>query len=290
MSRLVEANRPGTYVLMGNGKVVAPDLPMPVEISNLMTSLRAQSMQGRNIGGLLPNIGRCVRPVKTENKTVTILGVQVKDVPVPVQGDTERWIKDIADIVSNSHRRGSCILTGQVSMVDVSTNSMTSGMPFSSTNVLYMALAITWISASFSLFHLRWAEIDDIFSQRVAVNQTFKWGVRVLLVVWHFIIVVLTTLPIMYKDKHIPLNNVLISTVLVVASMAVQIKFFVVEDSKEGSPDDKVMSLFIYLFIYLSLVYLFVKSIHQTTKLIMNIIVLLADFVPSGGPTSQARE
>lgn len=226
-SKMVEATRPGTYILMGDGRVVAPDLPMPVEISNLMTALRAQSMHGRDIGGLLPNIGRCVDPIKMENKTVTINGVK-KEMEVAVDKEIDRWIHDVADIVTHSHLRGSCILTGQVSMVDVSSNYKTSATPFSSSNVLYLMLIIVWISASFSLFHLMG---PDLIPDKNVMWERIQMVMKFLLFAWHIVIVVLTVLPIMYTEKNVPLNNVLLSAVLIFVTIIMQMKSFSQKDA-----------------------------------------------------------
>jgi hypothetical protein len=217
----VEAFRPGTYLLMNDGRVLTPSLPDLGETSNLLTSLRAQSMHGRNIGGLLPNIGRCVKPID-ESKG---------------EPEVQRWIRDVADIVTSSHLKGSCILTGQMAMVDVSSNYKTSAVPFSSTNVVYMTLIVIWVTSSFALFYLRSTDL---------LNSGERWKntmmlINLVLIIWHLIIAVLIFTPAMSSRKNVPLNNVLISTVLVAATVSCQYRH--VSKSKKDEKNETPVQL-----------------------------------------------
>lgn len=198
----VEAFRPGTYLLMNDGRVLTPSLPDLGETSNLLTSLRAQSMHGRNIGGLLPNIGRCVKPID-ESKG---------------EPEVQRWIRDVADIVTSSHLKGSCILTGQMAMVDVSSNYKTSAVPFSSTNVVYMTMIVIWVTSSFALFYLR---STDMVNSGDAWKNTMML-INLGLIVWHLFIIAFIFTPWLSSKKNVPLNNVLISTVLIAATVSCQ--------------------------------------------------------------------
>ena len=56
-------------------------------------------------------------------------------------------------MVSSSHLRGTCLLTGQQATVDITSNYKTSLTMFSSVNMLFMLTVVLWISASFALFY-----------------------------------------------------------------------------------------------------------------------------------------
>lgn len=141
----------GVYFVQKDGMMISPSVPGMDSPTNFLTSLKARTMMmmmmmsASSDGSerILPNIGRCVEPID-----------RGKGAP-----DVSRWVRDVADISMNSHLRGSCILTGQAATVDVSTNYKTSAVLFSSTNVLYVALVVTWVTASFSLFYLRSTDI-----------------------------------------------------------------------------------------------------------------------------------
>ena len=225
---------PGTYHLTKNGIVVAPDLPLVDVITPFITSLRAQSLTGVSTGGVLPNIARCVPPLEL---AVDETGAQ-KDLK------TKDWLREIADIATYSHRRGSCLLTGQQNIVDVSSNFKTSLSLFSSVNTLYLTLVVVWISASFAVFYIRlpftWGSFDK--------KEESSWGssdVTVAVpIVWNLVLIIFSVLPVVYNDKNIPLNNIFIGIGMLFVTIVTQAVWGNTDvinqaDANSGSDDDQ---------------------------------------------------
>lgn len=62
--------------------------------------------------------------------------------------------QDMKHVATHSHLRGTCLLTAQQAMVDVTSNYKTSLTAFSSVNMVFMLAVVLWISASFALFYV----------------------------------------------------------------------------------------------------------------------------------------
>lgn len=163
--------------------------------------------------------------------------------------DVERWIKDIADMVTHSHLRGTCAMTGQIRMVDVSSQTQTSLTPFASTNPVFMMLVITWITSSFSLFYVRSPDLIPDENGKWEMMRKLMVGV---LAIWHIAIIVIILLPAMYSDKNIPMNNMIISIILVGVSAILQLKYYDKKSAKReakdslkaaGIPDEQITNL-----------------------------------------------
>jgi hypothetical protein len=127
-----EGRREGTYHLLENGRVVAPDMQEVWNVSEFVTSLYYQGMHDAASGNILPNIHRCLKR----------------------SNESDSFLEGMMDLQGKPNVRGMCDTTGQQSMVDISTNAMTSITPFSSVHIYYVLLCIVWVTASFTVFYL----------------------------------------------------------------------------------------------------------------------------------------
>lgn len=202
-----------SYHLLDNGMVMTPDIGMPLETSGLFTSMMSQSHHGLDPtkgsnGGVLPNIARCIGELKP-------VGTQSEE---QAKASEKAWLLRLAQMASNSQRRGTCLLTGLQDVVDVSSNHMTSVTIFSSINILFMALLCSWIGAGFSIFFL--GGIDT------GIATTTSRSLMAFVVVWNLL---LSTMSILFRvlfPVHalwIPLNNIALSIVIPLVAVGVQL-------------------------------------------------------------------
>jgi hypothetical protein len=181
-------------------------------ILNTMTD----SIHGNQRAGmLLPNLWRCMdaaRLPKEEDLFTSSMAVFTD------------WMADLGRLQQNSHLRGTCLLSGIQGTVDMSSNYKTSAILFSSVNVIFMVLLITWISASFALFNIGGIQKmlastgnDEYWYPSVVANVLI--GVSIL---WNFLGIVFILIPAVRINSSIPANNAIIGVVLLVASILVQ--------------------------------------------------------------------
>ena len=123
----------------------------------------------------------------------------------------------------NSHLRGTCLITGQQPTVDMTSNYKTSMVLFSSVNVIFMLAVVLWITASFSLFYVggmpRALEPNPEETEK---KWNFEDYFMVIGILWNVAGVVYVLVPDAQGHSNIPLNNVVISVVALVASILVQ--------------------------------------------------------------------
>ena len=164
----------------------------------------------------LPNLARCSR----ENLPPAdrLLGSTAED-----QAQLGRWLASMMRFEKNSHLRGTCLLTGQQSTVDMTSNYKTSMIMFSSVNVVFMLAIVLWITASFALFYIGGAprthgvdaEMDDL-----------KWTSDDLFMsvamVWNIAVIIYMLVPDAQIHSNIPLNNVVIAVLALLLTIFVQ--------------------------------------------------------------------
>lgn len=223
-----EMSKPGQYVITTNGTVQANGIFLDQETYNFLTSLRTQSLQSRGIAGILPNVGRCAPPMPAKGDLITDTAAE--------KLEFRHWLERLATIASNSHLRGSCVLSGQHQVVDVTTNYKTSALPFSSTNPIFMMYGVIWVTTSFAVFSL------------VASHAPMKWweegksgvlmGGIVVIVVWHLICFSLALAS--FEPNHVPMNNLIMVIVMIVVSLIVQANYYFYHKSEleKGSGDN----------------------------------------------------
>lgn len=160
---------------------------------------------------MLPNIARCIKPLPNN----------------PSPADIERWLHDLKHLAKHSHLRGTCLLTAQQAIVDVTSNYRTSLTAFSSVNMLFMLAVVLWISASFALFYIGGApkseeeisNVDTSDGKRRWVPEDFTMIVGI---VWNTVLVSYLLYPGTLEKSNIPLNNAVIAIVALIAATAVQ--------------------------------------------------------------------
>ena len=202
----------------------------------LDTMLRI-SGQPPHAGMQLPNLGRCIQPpdkaTLQDKQTVT------------------DWGTSLAKLEHYSQRLGTCLLTGQQTTVDVSSNARTSVLLFSSVNVVFMVGIVLWITASFALFNLGgWIKSDMEFSD--ATSQEVLQGSRtidccsccpaysdccgcwpaysdevlmIVAVVWNIVPIFLILDRGYRENNNIPLNNAILAISALLVSILVQWKW-----------------------------------------------------------------
>jgi hypothetical protein len=134
------------------------------------------------------------------------------------------------DIRGSSRRMGTCLLTGQHAMVDISSNPKTSMVFFSSVNPLFVATVVLWISASFSLFFLG-KDFLKYFKNTVIgkrLGDKDSWGgfgisdfVLVVCTVWNLVLAIISLVPFA-QDKNVPVNNSAMAVIVIFLTIATQ--------------------------------------------------------------------
>lgn len=201
-----EMRKFGSYHLMKNGFVVATDMPMPTKTTGIFTSMYSQTQHGfaGHRGGMLPNIGRCVGEIQE----------------LPERKDEIEWLQRLAGLATNSHRRGSCLLTGQQDAVDVSSNHKTTAVWFTSLNMVYTTLIAVWISASFSLFLLGKPPVGEKHKKWMSRWESVVVAVAAL---WNVVLVVISV--VSHYGHNIPMNNVFIGIILLSLAIGTQVVY-----------------------------------------------------------------
>jgi hypothetical protein len=200
--------RNGTYHILRNGRIVAPDIGHPLEVSNLVTGMYYQGVHTALNEGVLPNINRCVS-ANTPHDT---------------------FIENMNEYENKSHLRGACISMAQQASVDIATDYRTTFTIFSSVDIYYMLLSIIWVSASFSVFYF--PQFD-----RVGVNTLKKEGfipslsdvTATLPIAWNLILIIYS----IFRRDRLPLNNVLLTIILVFVTTLFQVIWASVQGSEE---------------------------------------------------------
>ena len=162
----------------------------------------------------LPNLQRCL--------------------PHPPKDDQQSlidWRIGMGNLETHSHKMGTCLLTGQQAMVDVSSNPRTSLVLFSSVNTVFMVAIVMWISASFALFYIGgWmktqGEFEDPSSMSMAAqNSCTRWLDDIFIAVailWNMVPAILL-LSRDYRDaNNIPMNNAILSIAALATTILVQ--------------------------------------------------------------------
>lgn len=170
-------------------------------------------MKKKKVGSVLPNIARCIKAMPAN----------------PTPADVETWLNDLKHLATHSHLRGTCLLTAQQAMVDVTSNYKTSLIAYSSVNMLFMLAVILWISASFALFYIgggpkRKDELDGLKSSEQWENARWSWEDVTTLVgiAWNLMLVAYILYPGTLRESNIPLNNAALGILVLLAAIAVQ--------------------------------------------------------------------
>ena len=90
-------------------------------------------------GMQLPNFKRCIDNSKLPPENATL----ETDIAL-----LDAWLKPVQRLYTNSHLRGTCLLTGQQGTVDMTSNPKTSTLFFSSVNTIFM------VQVGFSSFYM----------------------------------------------------------------------------------------------------------------------------------------
>lgn len=225
---------PGMYHVTRTGAVVslvANGLPATEEVAAFATSLKAQSMNPARTSGMLPNVARCVSELP-ENADAA---------------QRESWMRELADLAAHSFRRGTCLLTGQQRMVDISPNFKTSIALFSSVNPLFMLLIVMWITASFALFYIRFPVLFGWDPKQASAGF---WFTAYAPVIWNFGLMVAIVFPGFYDSLNVPLNNIFLGIGALFVAIVIQFMWgteemvaeenAVEEQAAEESPADSV--------------------------------------------------
>jgi hypothetical protein len=177
----------------------------------MLTQISAPVMQGTQ----LPNIARCIKKYLPARQMT--YGTNAND--LTVLGDS---FGSMMRFHNYSHLRGTCLMTGQQATVDMTSNYRTSAILFSSVNVNFMLAVVLWISASFALFYLGGSpKLKDERQMEDALwtSDDIFMGVAI---VWNVILVIIILAPDVQRHANIPLNNVVISLVALIATIFVQ--------------------------------------------------------------------
>lgn len=121
----------------GDVSVSNPDMQAPLAYA-LKRAMLSSVHGGSRPGMQLPNLGRCLK-----RYLPSISGTPLTDVPklvADMAGGKTEWNNQLNRLKTNSHMRGTCLLTGQQATVDVTSNPKTSVILFSSVNILFMLL------------------------------------------------------------------------------------------------------------------------------------------------------
>jgi hypothetical protein len=147
------------------------------------------------------------------------------------------WTVNVIKVMTNSHLRGTCLLTAQQATVDITSNYKTSLVWFSSVNMLFMLTVVLWISASFALFYTggllpEWKKDANDFEEIQTAKPNYnmlnfgsfgKADFAVgLAIAWNVFLIVFVMIPKIQDDYSIPLNNVVIAIFATLAAIAVQ--------------------------------------------------------------------
>jgi hypothetical protein len=129
-------------------QVVGNGIPVQGGAGMALRNMLLSYVKGRWRPGMqLPNFARCNRAhLPNPEKQY---GTSTDDQKV-----LTTWLTHMMRFDKNSHLRGTCLLTGQQSTVDMTSNYKTSMTPFSSVNVVFMISLVMWITASFALFYI----------------------------------------------------------------------------------------------------------------------------------------
>ena len=177
----------------------------------LCARTRALSAFYSQVGSVLPNIARCIKPLPNN----------------PSPADIERWLHDLKHLATHSHLRGTCLLTAQQSMVDVTSNYRTSLTAFSSVNMLFMLAVVLWISSSFALFYIGGAPKSEEDISKVETSDGKKQWVpedftMLVGIIWNLMLIAYLLYPGTLDKSNIPLNNAVIAIAALLAATAVQ--------------------------------------------------------------------
>lgn len=163
------------------------------------------------VGSVLPNIARCINPLPAN----------------PSPSDVELWLNKLKHLATHSHLRGTCLLTAQQAMVDITSNYKTSLTAYSSVNMLFMLAVILWISASFALFYLgggpkTMKEIEELPGSDGTKKYVMEDLTMAVGILWNLLLVAYLLFPDTLEKSNIPLNNAVIAIVALMAAIAVQ--------------------------------------------------------------------
>lgn len=142
---------------------------------------------------------------------------------------------ELQKLLSTSHRAGTCLLTAQQAMVDISSNYRTSLVLFSSVNLLFMVWVVLWISSSFALFYFGEHALLDALKEGDEYNNAPMWRkafnfamssdfIVGLCVVWNGALVVMMWSNYSY-DNHVPINNAMLAALATLLAIAKQMQW-----------------------------------------------------------------
>jgi hypothetical protein len=199
-----KARRNGTYHLLQNGRVVAPDVPYAGNVSDLLTAMYSQGLHDTSAPGVLPNVHRCITN-----------GLWNNEADDEESDSDSSFLNDLEDFRKAPYQRGMCDITGQQATVDISTNPMTSITLMSSFHIYYLLLCVVWVSASFTVFALPSQHLEGMIGKIAQLTTNY------LPVVWNLILLVYT----LTRSEYIPRNNVIIALVFVIITTLIQMMY-----------------------------------------------------------------
>lgn len=130
------------YYDADTGRVSSIDPPVQSALAPWLDSAIVASVHGDKRAGMqLPNLARCLErythlPPQDDGSSTSL--EEAANLASSLRAGNSTWHEQLARLRSNSHLRGTCLLTGQQATVDITSNPRTSMTPFSSVNVLFM--------------------------------------------------------------------------------------------------------------------------------------------------------
>lgn len=197
-----------TFFIEDNGDITFPSSygspkadPHNLDDNRLMlikAALLGKGLMGTSRGNsMVPNYGRCLKEKITKETLKT----------------GSSLLHELVNMVIYSHRRGTCLSTGQPLIVDVTSNPKTSLILFSSNDVAFLVLLVTAITASFYL-----SSLITMVKRESLINF-----LTAVLIIWH--VGLLVTCGVCLYNMHIPTNNIMFGAGLCVAALCYQLGF-----------------------------------------------------------------
>ncbi len=163
----------------------------------------------------LPNLARCSRNYLPAASLE--YGTSMED-----QSNLLQWLRRMMKFEEKSHLRGTCLLTGQQATVDMTSNYKTSMTLFSSVNVGFMLAVVLWITASFAVFYIGGAPKIKTTEEMDNNNWTSDDILMLIAILWNVVLIIIIMIPDVQRNSNVPLNNVVIAVVALLASIFVQ--------------------------------------------------------------------
>jgi hypothetical protein len=127
-------------------------------------------------------------------------------------------------LMKSSHRAGTCLLTGQQPMVEISSNYKTSLVPFSSVNLMFAVAVVCWISASFAIFYFSTDSFVGLFACFANSRKYLEDVFLGIPFIWNIILVILS-LTDAFSNQNVPVNNIAVAVLLLLFATGKQIQW-----------------------------------------------------------------